>query len=223
MLRWAAVCPAAWVAWVWTCNSGWASLRGSVGNTWGSAPRGVLSKEKTRMANSLAGFFFGAAVCAGALVSGGRFAVETHGEAVLAQVGEYVRHALFRRQRCRVDPQLWVGRGFIRRRHAGKRRNFSRPGFRIEAFRIAASARVDRRGEMGFDKFAGSDDLARHGPVFTHRRNERRDDDEARVVHQLGDVCDSANVFAPIFLFEAEVGRQAVADIVAIKDIARVP
>ena len=53
MLRWAAVCPAAWVVWAWTCNFGpglnYRAARASSG-----ARR--LPKEKTRIGND-AGFF----------------------------------------------------------------------------------------------------------------------------------------------------------------------
>jgi chaperonin GroEL len=48
MLRWAAVCPAAWAVWAWTCNFGWGSAWGLVSKRMGRRTARRASQKKTR-------------------------------------------------------------------------------------------------------------------------------------------------------------------------------
>src|SRR5258707_6021598 len=135
MVRWAAVCPAAWAAWAWTCNFDWASFEAQL-ETHGEVRReACFPKQKTRRN---AGFlFWGKRLGDPVLLA--LHASEVR-EAVIAQVGEYIRHAFGRRLRCGVYFQVGIGRGFIGCRYASKRNDVSRPGFGINKFPITTGS-----------------------------------------------------------------------------------
>ena len=59
--------------------------------------------------------------------------------------------------------------------------------------------------------------LAHHAPLGAERRDERAQHDQSGVRHQPGDLADAADILDPVFLGEAEIAVEAVADIVAIE------
>jgi hypothetical protein len=58
---------------------------------------------------------------------------------------------------------------------------------------------------------------AHHVALGTEGRDERGDDDQARIGHQLRDLADAADIFDAVGVGKAQILVEAVADIVAIE------
>ncbi len=111
---------------------------------------------------------------------------------------------------------------FIWRRYSGEGTDFSGVRHCIEPLGISLRADLHGCGKIGFDEPLRSHYFAGHHTIFVHRRNERCDNDEASVIHQLCNVSDSPDVFASVLGTKTKISRQAMSDVVAVQDIARV-
>ena len=63
-------------------------------------------------------------------------------------------------------------------------------------------------------------DLARHAPLVGEGRDERDDDDQPGIGHQARRFGDAADVLDAVGFGEAEILVEAMADIVAVEDVA---
>src|SRR5262249_47543972 len=79
---------------------------------------------------------------------------------------------------------------------------------------------VDRALDVHLDEVARLHDTPDAIAVGAIRRDERRQVDDAAVGEELRDLADAADVLGPIFGREAEIGVQAVTDVVAVEDVS---
>ena len=70
---------------------------------------------------------------------------------------------------------------------------------------------------MHLDEFARRDHASHHLALGAERRDERGDDDQAGIGHQLRHLADAADILDAIGIGEAEILVEPVADIVAIQ------
>ena len=65
--------------------------------------------------------------------------------------------------------------------------------------------------------------LAHHLPLGAKRRDERAQDDQPGIDHQLGDLADAPDVLDAVGLGEAEIAVEAVAHVVAVEHVVCTP
>src|SRR5713226_617420 len=109
---------------------------------------------------------------------------------------------------------------FVRRGNPGEFLDLVGAGFRVQAFGVALLADFDRRVHIDFDEFARRYHRAHQVAVRAVGRNERGDDDDARVGEQFGQFADATDVFLAVFGRETEVGTKAVPNVVAVEHIS---
>ena len=90
-------------------------------------------------------------------------------------------------------------------------------------FGSRSSATVERRVDVHLDELARFDSLARQTALGPERRDERNEDHQASVDHQARHFCDSANVLNPIGIGEPKIAVQAMANVVAVKQVRAHP
>ncbi len=90
-------------------------------------------------------------------------------------------------------------------------------GFFVEALWIARYAFGDRRIDEYFDEFAVIEQVAHKLPLSPERRDERAQNNQPRLDHELGHFADAPDVLDPVNLGESEVLVQPMPDIVAIE------
>ncbi len=78
---------------------------------------------------------------------------------------------------------------------------------------------LERRVDEDLDELAVGDHAAREPALGSERRDERRDDDQARIDHEPGDLADAADVLDAIGGGEAEILVQPMADVVAVEQV----
>src|SRR5690606_9249260 len=106
---------------------------------------------------------------------------------------------------------------------AGEILDLAAPRPRIEALWIARLADLEWGIHVDLGKTDIAGDLSRDTALVAEGRDERDDDDEARVGHELGHFRHATDVLHARFLGETEILVESVADIVAIEDVGMPP
>ena len=131
--------------------------------------------------------------------------------------------AVFRRKRVRFNDKRGIFRWFVRRVDSCEAFDETSAGLFVKALRITLFTRRKWRADIDFAEIGVADDLPRHVAIFTIGGDERRQDNEARVVHEFGDFSDAADVLLAVFRREAKIFVQAMADVVAVEQEAEFP
>jgi hypothetical protein len=117
------------------------------------------------------------------------------------------------------EGELGFFRFLVRGGDAGELLDFLVAGLGVEALGVAFLADIERGLDEDFHELV----LEEHGadlvPVFAVGGDERGDADEAGIGEELGDLTYAADVFLAFMGGEAEVGAQAMADVIAIEDV----
>ncbi len=90
--------------------------------------------------------------------------------------------------------------------------------FGIEAFDVALLAGFEGGFDVDFNEVVLADDLAGHATEGLGGGDEGTNGDDAGVGKEAGDFCGAAEVFAAVFIREAESAGEAGAELVAIED-----
>src|ERR1700719_1230534 len=90
----------------------------------------------------------------------------------------------------------------------------------VKALRITALAHLQRSGDVDLDKIdvITEDNLPRSTSIQAIRRNQRGDNNQPRIRHQLRDFRNTANVLHAIDRRKSKIGVQSVANVVAIQN-----
>src|SRR5581483_2024129 len=139
--------------------------------------------------------------------------------AVHLEVRDDLHDALVFAELAGPEHELGLLRRLVRRRDAGELGDLPGAGLRVQALHVAALALLDRTVDEDLDEVARLHDGAHAVAVAPVRRDERRQVDDAGVGEELCDLADAADVLRPVLGREAEVGVQAVADVVAVEDV----
>ena len=119
----------------------------------------------------------------------------------------------------RVDGQFGLLRRLIGTVNAGEVLDRARLGLFIKALGVTLHADFQRRVDKNLDEFGCANQLARHAPLGTERRDERHQHNQAGIDEQLGGLADAADILHPVGVGETQIPVEAVADIVAIQQI----
>ena len=103
---------------------------------------------------------------------------------------------------------------------AGEVADLARPRLAVEALGVAPFAQRQRGVHEHLDELALLHQAARHPPLVAERRDQRDQNDQPGIDEQLRHLGDAADVLHPVGIGEAQVAVQAVADVVAIQQVA---
>src|SRR5215831_13730244 len=130
-------------------------------------------------------------------------------------------HTLFNGFRIGSDRDLGILWLFVRRVDPSKILYLTCARFFVKLLRISLLADRQGRGHEDLDEVysATQDNLPRPETVDTIRRNERGDDDEACVGHELRHFGYTPDVLDPIVRIEAKICVQAMSNIVPVQNV----
>lgn len=125
-----------------------------------------------------------------------------------------------------VECEFGGQRALVRVIDPGKTGDFAGAGFLVQTFGVARFADAQRRIDEDFDEGDGGLAIARvHGAdgvaVGLIGRDERGDGDQPRVGKQAADLADAPDVLGAIGGGEAQIGTQAVTEVVAVESVCR--
>src|SRR5688500_4232834 len=99
---------------------------------------------------------------------------------------------------------------FIRRAHAREVGDFALVGRAVEAFLVPLAADFDRGVEVDDEEAVAADDFGGFLADFFAGRQERRDADQARLVHEPGDLGAATKIFRAVVDAKAQVAADAL-------------
>src|SRR5207248_1213584 len=105
---------------------------------------------------------------------------------------------------------------------AGKPGNLSRARLGVEALRVALGRDLERDVDEHLEELALAEERARRLAVGPERGHERRYHHEARLGEEFRHLRRAPVVLGPVGIAEAEILREAVAEVVAVEHV-RVP
>ena len=125
----------------------------------------------------------------------------------------------------RPHAQLRAARALVGRPDAGEAGQVAGAGPGVEALGVAALALLDRRVDVDLEErqARGAVQAPRAGAIGRHGGDERDDRHDARVGEQPREVGDAPDVLGAVGLGEAQVARQAVAQVVAVEEVGGPP
>src|ERR1700736_3481925 len=93
----------------------------------------------------------------------------------------------------------------------------------IEALDVPPFGLGERRVHEDLDELVSGQEGARAPALRPEGRDERYEDDEARIHHEPGDLGHAPDVLHPVLFREPQVLVQAVADIVSVEQVSQMP
>ena len=116
-----------------------------------------------------------------------------------------------------VQDQLWVIWWFIWRGNSGKVWQFTLSGQLVESLGVTLLADFDGGINKDLKEFSGIHQLAHLLPLTLKGRDERDQDNQACIQHQLGDFSDTSDIFCSVFLLETKIPVESVTYVISIE------
>src|ERR1035437_3900054 len=132
-------------------------------------------------------------------------------------------HAFFHRELGGQQFDFGFHRHLIWRAHASEVADLPGAGLRVEPLGVALFAGFDGDVQINLDELTWRQALANRVAVGAIRGDEGRYAYHSRIREQLGHFPYPPDILAAILRRETQIGAQAVADVVAIKDVNQLP
>src|SRR5262245_21354194 len=112
--------------------------------------------------------------------------------------------------------RLWP---LIRRVYTGEVLDLATASFFVKTLRVPLFGYAERRIDEDFNELTFPDQAPGHAALRTKWRDKRREHDEARIEHKLGNLTCTPDVLDAVGFGEPKVFVESVADVVTVKNV----